>query len=196
MVLRLIPEEELLTEEEIEMLREGFALDAYVKEHPMPVHHGLRRLAAERTKAAANVEPLLRQTPRGKWLELTTHPDLRTEGALGHLHGLAVDARTGDPEYALAVAQLTVAVVEAMPEDAYPGLPGLPGILDYFRVQAWTNVGSSFRALGRYDEAIGALHTASSICGELGGARAYTRRAFSLLDEPQASSRVMQIDAL
>jgi hypothetical protein len=81
MVLRLIPDDEILTDEqidqltedEIEMLREGFEIDAYVKAHPMPEHPGLWRIAADERKAAASVEPLLRQTPREKWLELTTH---------------------------------------------------------------------------------------------------------------------------
>lgn len=133
MVLRLIPEEELLTEEEIEALREYFAMERQAKERPMTASDELWRLVAEQKEAAVSVEPLLRQTPREKWLELTMHPALRTGGAIQHLDFLAANALTGDPEYALAVAQLAVAVVEAMPEDAYPSAPGLPGFLDCVR---------------------------------------------------------------
>ena len=72
-------------------------------------------------------------------------------------HGLAIRSTRS------RCAQLAVAVAEAMSEDGYPGLQGLPGILDYLRVQAWTDVGAP-SGLSALRDAIGALQTAGSIC--------------------------------
>lgn len=114
-----------------------------------------RRLAAERQDAAIAVEMLLRVTPMAGWPALADEGRLQTFGALERLGNIVSDSYTRDPKYAFAVAQLAVAIVEAMPDDAYPAIMGAQ-----YRGLAWKDLGKSLRILGRYDEALQALQTA------------------------------------
>jgi tetratricopeptide (TPR) repeat protein len=118
-------------------------------------HVTAARLEVEREAAALKVEPLLRGTPLAEWPALAAHPDLRTFGAMERLGAIIADAHTRDPKYALAVAELGVAIAESFPEDIYPQ------ILDaQLRTHAWKDLGKSLRLLGRYEEALQALHKA------------------------------------
>lgn len=121
------------------------------------------RLEAERASAAARVEPLLRNTPIAEWPALAGHDDLQTAGALERLARMAADAQTRDPKYALAVAELAVAVAESIPDDAYRRL-----MLAQCRGQAWKDLGKSLRFLARYEEALQAFETAERTFSEFG----------------------------
>ena len=114
-----------------------------------------RGLRAEREAAGMKVELLLRRTPVADWPQLVENPDLRSCGALERLARIAGDAHTRDPKYALAVAELAVTIAESIPDYAYPGVIGA-----HIRGYAWKDLGKSLRLLGRYEEALHALHMA------------------------------------
>lgn len=111
-----------------------------------------RKQHAERIAAELTVEPLLRRTPLPEWPRLAHHSDLQTSGALTKLGRIASEANARDPQYALAVAQLAVAIAESIPVNAYPAIVGAQ-----LRGHAWKDLGKSLRILSRYEEAHGAL---------------------------------------
>lgn len=121
------------------------------------------RLEAERAAAAARVESLLRQTPIAEWPALAGHADLQTAGALERLGSMVAHAHTRAPQSALSLAELAVAVAEAIPDDAYPSL-----MLAQYRGHAWKDLGKSLRFLARYEEALQAFRTAERTISSFG----------------------------
>lgn len=119
-----------------------------------------RGLKAEREAAANNVARLLE---RPDWSGLSEHPDLRTWGTLIHLGDRVTDNLTRDPRYALAVAELAVAIAESLPGHAYPAVA-----MAQMRGMAWKDLGRSLRVMSRYDDALSAFATAQAAVEEFG----------------------------
>lgn len=117
-----------------------------------------RRLAAERKAAAVNVERLLNKTPREAWPSLAHHPDLSTSGALERLGKIFDDHYGSDPTYSLNIAELAVAVAEALPQDSYPNL-----ILVQTLAAARRDLGRAYRAFARNLESLEVLTSADTL---------------------------------
>jgi tetratricopeptide (TPR) repeat protein len=111
-----------------------------------------RRLVQQRAAAPGIVDPLLQNTPRASWPVLAELPDLQTLGALERLANLFAEWLTKDAVHAKAIADLGVAVTEAMPGNAYP-----PPVMAQLRAYAWKDLGKALRFLGKNDEAIEAF---------------------------------------
>lgn len=111
-----------------------------------------RRLERERAEGRERVGPLLEATPRERWPELSTHPDLLTSGALERLGNLFAEWFGKDPAHALAIAELAVSVAEALPETSYPEL-----VTAQCRALAWKDLGKAYRGVNRNQESIDAL---------------------------------------
>jgi tetratricopeptide (TPR) repeat protein len=116
-----------------------------------------RRMREERDTAANVVEVLLRETPRPKWNDLAGREELQTCGALEKLGNRVAQLLKSDPNQALDIARLAVAVTEQLSPNAYH-----PVVLAQLRVHAWKDVGQALAYLGRYDEALTALDRAES----------------------------------
>lgn len=119
-----------------------------------------RGMKMEREAASNAVPRLLRSLD---WSELSEHPDLRTWGALEYLGKLINDSLSKDPKYALAVAELAVAVAISLPDHAYP-----PVGMAQMRAAAWKDLGRSLRVLSRYDEALSAFVAAEAEVTDFG----------------------------
>ncbi len=113
------------------------------------------RLQRERADAPGIVDPLLQKTPRGDWSALVERPELQTCGALERLGKLFAEWLTQDTVHAKAIAELAVAISEALPEGSYPAI-----ILGQLRAHAWKDLGKALRYLGRNHEAIEVFATA------------------------------------
>lgn len=122
-----------------------------------------RRLKREREIAATAVPRLLRDEPRERWPLLARHDDLATCGALECLADIVTEGLTRDAVYAHDVAELAVAVAEALPRDSYPSI-----LMAQVRAHAWKDSGKTLRYLGRYQESIQALATAESVLAPFG----------------------------
>lgn len=116
-----------------------------------------RRLQNERDAAASVVERLLRDTPREEWSALAERADLRTCGVLERLGNFVAETLGRDPRHALAVAELGVAIAEAIPEKSYPS-----PIIVQLRAHAWKDHGKALLYLGRHDEALAAFDRAEA----------------------------------
>jgi len=125
-------------------------------------------LQREREAAAIEVEPLLAAT--ADWADLHLHPALDHSGALERLGKLVARTLNSDPQYALRVARLAVAVAEALPDDAYR-----PVTMAQLRGDAWKDAGNALRVLGRYDEAFHALTAAEAEFEKFAGVLAHDR---------------------
>jgi tetratricopeptide (TPR) repeat protein len=120
-----------------------------------------RNRRQEREIAATTVEPLLRK--HQDWTALAQNRNLHTSGALERLSAIVNDAAAKDPKYALSVAELAVAIAEALPQTAYP-----PVTMAQIRALAWKDLGNTLRRLGRYDECLRVLMTAQDEVAFLG----------------------------
>jgi tetratricopeptide (TPR) repeat protein len=116
-----------------------------------------RRLERERAEGRERVGPLLEATPRERWPELSTHPDLLTSGALERLGSLFAEWFGRDPVHALAIAELAVSVAEALPEASYPDL-----VIAQCGAYAWKDLGKAYRGVNRNQDSIDALARAAS----------------------------------
>ncbi|HEX6101244.1 MAG TPA: tetratricopeptide repeat protein [Thermoanaerobaculia bacterium] len=133
----------------------------------------VKRLERERAEAKEAVDRLLATTPRDRWPELSTHPDLLTSGALERLGNLFAEWLGKDPVHALEIAELAVSVAEALPEAAYPA-----PITVQCRAHAWKDLGKAYRAVNRYQESIDALTRAGDSIRD-SGALAHDRAIVS-----------------
>lgn len=122
-----------------------------------------RRLQVEREEAANVVDRLLRETPRERWEELAERAELRTCGALERIGNSVARTLERDPRHALAMAELAVAVVNAIPPAMYPRI-----VLTQLRAHAWKDVGQSLAYLGQYRPALEALDRAENYIGDFG----------------------------
>ena len=122
-----------------------------------------RKLQKEREAAANVVAQLLRETPQERWSELAERADLRTCGALEQLGNMVAQVLEEDPRRALALAQLSVAIAEAIPLSTYPHV-----INAQLQAHAWKDVGQSLAYLGRHDEALRALDVAETHIASVG----------------------------
>jgi tetratricopeptide (TPR) repeat protein len=115
-----------------------------------------RRLAHERTSAPDVVDPILQNTAREHWTELAELPQLQTAGALERLGNLFAKWLPTDVHHAKAIADLAVAVSEAVPEISYPAV-----VIAQLRAHAWKDHGIAERTLARFDESLEAFATAA-----------------------------------
>lgn len=104
-------------------------------------------------ETASNVVPRILRNP--DWSGLPEHSDLRTWGALEYLGNVVDTSLTRDPRYALAVAELAVAIADSLPDHAYPSVA-----MHQLRGLARKDLGRALRVLSRYDEALIAFRTA------------------------------------
>lgn len=133
----------------------------------MPPSRAQARLAefletAERLKneraAAGSVLETLEATPPPAWPTLATRPEFQTNAALERL-GEEVHRRIDrNPREALAVADLAVAIADALPATAYPSVT-----LAQIRATAWKDRATVLRFLGRIPETFEAIHQAEEI---------------------------------
>jgi tetratricopeptide (TPR) repeat protein len=114
-----------------------------------------RRLQRERAQSADIVSEALRETPRAAWSWLAQRRDFHNSGALERL-GQEIEKRLDtDPREALAIAELSTAIADGLPVDAYPAI-----MLAQLRAHAWKDLGQALSYLGRYDEGLRALDRA------------------------------------
>lgn len=112
-----------------------------------------RKLQTERATAPHIVAEALRNTPRSAWATLVGRADLLTCGAIDHLGTVVTNAMTRDPKYALALAELAVALAGALPDTSYHRV-----IVAQIRAAAWKSIGGkALSYLARHDEAIEAF---------------------------------------
>jgi len=132
-----------------------------------------RRLQRERAAAEESVTKLLRETPRLMWRRLATRHELQTSGALECLAREIERRRDIDPAEALLLAELGVAIADALQPGLYPAI-----ILAQLRAHAWKDRAQALAYLGRYDEALHAVEKGESLLqsfGTLGHDRAIVR---------------------
>ena len=122
-----------------------------------------RQLQLEREMSPHTVERLLRETPQEKWPELAERPELRTCGALERLGNFTARMLERDPRQALAAAELSAAIADRIPPDAYPLI-----VVAQLRAHAWKDIGQSLAYLGRYRDALVALDRAEKDVGNFG----------------------------
>lgn len=116
-----------------------------------------RRLQRERTEAAGLVEKVLQETPPEEWPALAERTDLQTCGALEKLGNTVAQVLGRDPRYARAVAELGVAIAEAIPETAYP-----TPVVAQLRAHAWKDLAKALLYVGRFAEALDATGQATA----------------------------------
>jgi tetratricopeptide (TPR) repeat protein len=121
------------------------------------------RLARERSEAISIVARFLRETPRNDIHTLAVQPQLQTIGVLDRLATIVGLQLTREPQYALAIAQLAVALSDALPVGAYP-------IVSYAqsRALARKELGKTLAFLGRHEEAVEAFENAQAETEEHG----------------------------
>ena len=116
-----------------------------------------RKLQHERQISGDVVERLLRTTPRPEWMSLVADAALRTTGAVDRLNREVMDEMERDPQHALAVSELAVAVAEALRADDYPAV-----VLAQVRAHAWKCRAQVLGYLRRDDEALVACDAAEA----------------------------------
>ena len=107
------------------------------------------RLARERSEAVSIVARFLRETPRNDILALVAHPQLQNIGVLDRLATIVGLQLTREPQYALTLAQLAVALSDELPVDAYPIV-----IRAQARAVARKELGKTLSFLGRHEESV------------------------------------------
>lgn len=112
----------------------------------------VRRLRLEREAAAANVERLLKKTPRSEWPSLASNPEFLTCGALERIGAVFNDVQGSDPQYALNLAELGVLAAESLPERSYPDVT-----MAQILAHAWKDLGRAYRDFARNAESVEAL---------------------------------------
>ena len=133
----------------------------------MPPSRAQARLAefletAERLKneraAAGSVLETVEATPPAAWPTLAAHPEFQTNAALERL-GEEVHRRIDrNPREALALADLAVAIADALPEGLYPSVT-----LAQIRATAWKDRATVLRFLGRIPETFEAIRRAEEV---------------------------------
>lgn len=126
------------------------------------------RLQRERAEAPGIVDALLQRDPRAGWPALVERPELQTCGALERLGRLFAEGLSKDAVHAKAIAELAVAVAEALPEGSYPAI-----VMGQLRAHAWKDLGKALRFLGRNQEAIEVFATAEKHLDVGGGGLAH-----------------------
>jgi tetratricopeptide (TPR) repeat protein len=154
----------------------------------------VERLAVERQAASNTVERLLRDTPRNSWLSLAEHPHLRTAGALERLAGVVTNHLNRDATYALSVAELALAVANALTDDSYPRT-----VLAQLRAHALKDLGKVLRALARHEEAIDIflraedlLHPFSTLIHDLALVRLHLASTYQEVDRFTEAFAIMR----
>lgn len=113
-----------------------------------------RRLQQEREASVDIVDRLLAETPREEWHTLATRKEMLNNGVLERLGQLA-ESMEGEPQHALAIAELETRIADAIPDDAYPRV-----MLAQMRANAWKDRGQALCYLSRPDESLAALEEA------------------------------------
>jgi tetratricopeptide (TPR) repeat protein len=116
-----------------------------------------QRLQREREESEDPIARALSETPRAGWRGLADREDLRSGGVLERLAQEVERKLDGAPHDALLIAELSAAIAEALPSDAYP-----PVMMAQLRAHAWKDVGLSLCHLSRYAEALAALDRAAA----------------------------------
>ena len=116
-----------------------------------------QQVARERSEAVDIVARLLRETRREDIPTLAGHPELRTFGVLERLISTGSAELARDPQYALLLAQLAVALSERLPAGAY-----YDSTRAQARGRAWNALGKTLSFLGRADEAVEAFERAQT----------------------------------
>lgn len=122
-----------------------------------------RRMRSERAASEDVVNSLLRDTPRAWWPRLRERPELQNSGSLGRLAQEVEKRLDTDPREALAIAELALAIAEALAPGAY-----VPLVLAQLRAHAWRDRGQALSYLGRYDEALSAFDRAQQKLDTIG----------------------------
>ncbi|HEX8155557.1 MAG TPA: hypothetical protein VF698_20660 [Thermoanaerobaculia bacterium] len=117
-----------------------------------------RKLQHEREVSGDVVERLLRTTPRPEWMSLLADPALRTTGAVDRLNREVMDQLERDPQHALALSELAVAVADALPANDYPAV-----VLAQVRAHAWKCRAQVLSYLNRYEDALAACESAEDV---------------------------------
>ena len=141
-----------------------------------------RKLQQEREGAAALVSRLLSETPYAEWPRLAEREELRNSGALEKLGQEGITRLHRNPLEALAIAELTTRIADALPDNAYPTI-----VMAQLRANAWKDRGQALWYLARYQESLTALDHAERLLepfGTLAHDRAIVRlvRASALQD--------------
>lgn len=141
-----------------------------------------RKLQQERESAAMTVARLLEETPYSEWATLAGREELRNSGALEKLGLEGITRLHRNPLEALAIADLTTRIADALPDDAYPAI-----VMAQLRANTWKDRGQALWYLARYRESLAALDRAEQILepfGTLAHDRAIVRliRASALQD--------------
>jgi tetratricopeptide (TPR) repeat protein len=122
------------------------------------------RLDLEREAARVAVPRLLLEVPPQRWSSLAEHADLATAGGLHSLGDMVTEVLTRDAVHAHAIAELAVAVAEALPRDTYP-----KALVAQLRAHAWKDAGKTLRYLGKHQDSLRALTTAEAILTPFSG---------------------------
>ncbi|HEX2123602.1 MAG TPA: tetratricopeptide repeat protein [Thermoanaerobaculia bacterium] len=122
-----------------------------------------RKLHQEREASAALVDRLLRETPRGQWPQLAERDELRTSGALEQLSAEFAKRLNREPREALAISEITTAITDTLPDDAYPRV-----VVAQLRAHAWKERGAALGALSRHAEALDAFDRAEQVLAPFG----------------------------
>ncbi|HEX3107736.1 MAG TPA: hypothetical protein VHU41_01495, partial [Thermoanaerobaculia bacterium] len=122
-----------------------------------------RRIVVERANAADVVTQLLRDTPREEWLSLADRPELRNNGALEQLSREIDRAVRRQPEDALPLSALGVAIADSIPGDHYPAV-----MTAQMRAHAWKDRAQALTFNGRHEEAVSAVETAERALAPFG----------------------------
>jgi tetratricopeptide (TPR) repeat protein len=122
-----------------------------------------RRLLQEREATREIVAAVLRDTPRNEWSELASRIELQSSGVLEHLSHEVEKQLDRDPPAALAIAELSTSIADAIPPDSYPAIT-----LTQLRAHAWKDRGQALSYLGRYDDALRALDIAEELLDAFG----------------------------
>lgn len=122
-----------------------------------------RRIVVERTNAAEVVAQLLRDTPREEWLSLADRPELRNNGALEQLSREVDKAVRRQPNDALALSALGVAIADSIAEDQYPAV-----MTAQMRAHAWKDRAQALMFNGKHEEAFSAVEKAEETLARFG----------------------------
>jgi tetratricopeptide (TPR) repeat protein len=121
------------------------------------------KLARERSEAVSIVARFLRDTPRNDIPTLAAQPQLQNMGVVDRLAAIVALQLTREPQYALTLAQLAVALSDALPVDAYPIVSRAQA-----RALARKELGKTLSFLGRHDESVEAFEQAQTEVEEHG----------------------------
>lgn len=116
-----------------------------------------KKLKEERATTATLVETLLRETPRAEWGKLVDVEALYCSGAVAQL-GREVGARIyRDPQEALELTDVLIAIASRITMPAYPAIT-----VAQIQSHAWSDRAKALYAFARYDDALSALDRAEA----------------------------------